>query len=213
MLERISNLENRFISQPSSEVLEKLPWLLGTKTQRYFEIGVGVGATVLEVAKALNNSGEIHIWSRQQDCDELVGDLSNLGIHNVVAHGNPDKTYSGYHFTFLTSFCEGSLPSFDLAYVDGGHVAHLDLGTVAILKNVAHEGSIIVLDDFNWTLAKSPTLNPDINAQTAYNYDESQIVQPHVALICKALLDNDPSWSLVEIKNNSAVYEFQGKGR
>jgi len=207
MIERIGNEENRFISLPSLEILDRLPWLLTTENRRYFEIGVGVGATVLEVAQALDNTGELHLWSRQQDCDELVTDLSKLGFNNVVGHGNPGHTYSGYHFTLLKDFCAGALPPFDLAYLDGGHVAHLDLGALAILKNVAHKGSIIVLDDFNWTLAKSPTLNPNLSAQTAKDYDTFQIREPHVSLICKALLDTDSRWSLIELKNNSAVYE------
>jgi hypothetical protein len=100
---------------------------------------------------------------------------------------------------------EGVLPKFDLAYIDGGHVFHLDRPATCILKELCKPGGYMIFDDWNWTLGKSPTMNPKIRPQTVREYEERQINTSHVQLVCKALMDTDNRFAFIEIVGNTVV--------
>lgn len=211
MLEKIGTAGFESVSNPNKEVISCVGEILQNKGRiMFYEIGVGVGATTLPVAKAISQrggKGRIKIFSKTRDVEELVSDLNKMGYDFVEGIGSPCKTYSGYHFEMAVAFSRSELPTFDLAYLDGGHVFHLDASAACILKELCTPGGYIIFDDYNWSLQKSPTQNPNANPLTFEHYDEDQINTAHVELICKSLMDTDPRYQLVDIKNNSAIYK------
>ena len=211
MLENIGAVGYETLSSPNMEVLscvnEKLMHNSGII---YYEIGVGVGATTLPVSKLISESrgnGKIYIFSRAHDVSSLIIDLNNLGYNFITGIGSPNKKYSGYHFEIADAFLKSELPQFDVAYLDGGHVFHLDAPTTCILKELCKPDGYIIFDDYNWSLKNSPTLNPETNPDTRTDYDDKQIHLAHVEMVCKSLMDTDSRYTLVNIKNNSAVYK------
>ena len=64
----------------------------------------------------------------------------------------------------------------------------------------------MIFDDWNWSLAKSPTQNPSVRSATARDYDPRQIEASHVQLVCKAIMDPDPRYEFVVLEGQSAVY-------
>ncbi len=211
MLEKIDTTGYETLSKPNEEVTSCVGEILQNEGSIiFYEVGVGVGATTLPVSKAISQNGgngKIVIFSRMSDVEELVSDLNKLGYDFVEGIGSPGKTYSGYHFEMADAFLRSELPAFDLAYLDGGHVFHLDAPATCILKELCKPGGYIIFDDYYWSLQKSPTLNPMANPQTLKNYDDNQITAAHVEMICKTLMDTDPRYQLVDIKNKSAIYK------
>ena len=209
MLEKIGTVGFETLSKPDHTVLELLKDILTVNSAPVvYEIGVGVGATTLPIAQLLNNSGRLYLFSRKKDVLELSADLSQLGYENICDEwGSATKTYSGYHFELACGFVADKLPLFDLAYIDGGHVFHLDGSATCILKQLCKPGGYMVFDDWNWTLAKSPTMNPTRRPATLLEYDEAQITTSHVQLVCKAFMDRDPSFRRLGQDGNTCVYQ------
>lgn len=190
-------------------MLRLLAEILGhTRDPVVYEIGVGVGATTLPVAQALNNNGQLVLFSRMKDVVELSSDLRRLGYTNICdLWGSPNKIYSGYHFELARGFVDDALPKFDLAYIDGGHVFHLDGPATCILKELCKPGGYMVFDDWNWTLAGSPTMNPEKRPATAAEYDPLQINLSHVQLVCRAFMDRDTRYRHVTSEGNTRIYQ------
>lgn len=209
MLEKIATKGFETISTPDACVLKYLDRILQHKPDpTIYEIGVGIGATTLPIAERLQNRGRIIPFSRQQDVTELVSDLQDRGFANVDERwGSPPHTYSGYHFELARGFVDGALPTFEMAYIDGGHVFHLDAPATCILKELCNPGGYMIFDDWSWSLAKSPTLNPSIHPETARDFDQTQIETSHVQLVCKAMMDTDDRFQFVELDRNTAVYQ------
>jgi len=209
MLEKIGTPGFETLSKPDQTVLRHLSEMLKEDPRRvFYEIGVGIGATTLPVAELMSGNGEILLFSREADVSELALDLSRKGYENINSSwGSPSKTYSGYHFELARGFVENLLPKFDMAYVDGGHVFHLDAPATCILKELCKPSGLMIFDDYYWSLGKSPTLNPAKKPATAKDYDERQIEASHVQLVCKALMDTDSRFSFLGLHGNTAVYE------
>lgn len=209
MLEKIGTKGFETLSRSDSTVLAYLDQVLETnKEPSVYEIGVGVGATTLPMAQKMKNMGEIYLFSRDKDVGELTDDLAELGFSNVCSDwGSPTKMYSGYHFELARGFVDDLLPHFDLAYIDGGHVFHLDGSATCILKELCKPDGFMIFDDWNWSLGKSPTLNPQQRPETSKEYDAKQIEMPHVQLVCKALMDTDQRFEFIERAGNTVVYK------
>lgn len=209
MLEKINTSKYKYISEPSRIVLEYLKEIIDkTPNLVFYEIGVGIGATTLGAAKLLNNNGQIVLFSREADVIELTDDLIKLGYTNINSRwGSPNNTYSGYHFELAKAFSQKQLPGFDLAYIDGGHLFHLDAPASCVLKELCKPGGYMIFDDYYWSLEKSPTMNPSIRSKTKVDFDINQIKECHVKLVCDVVMDTDYRFSLIGIKNGKAIYQ------
>ena len=207
MLEKIGTAGFETLSKPDWVSLKRLDEILKTKDDPViYEIGVGIGATTIEIAKRLDGRGRLVLFSRQSDIDDIMEDLAELGFDNVTGYGSANRTYSGYHFDMAVAFVEGALPRFDLAFLDGGHVMHLDGSTTCLLKELAAPGAYFVFDDIDWSLSLSPTMNPNVRKKTREDYDARQIETCQVDLVLQCFMDTDPRFEPLERKAGSAVY-------
>jgi len=210
MLEKIGAPGFETLSKPDKQVLKFIDLVLKINKNNpiFYEIGVGVGATTLPVAERMNNSGKILLFSREKDVLELASDLFVRGYTNVDSSwGSPGNTYSGYHFELARGAVEKQLPYFDLAYIDGGHVFHLDAPATCVLKNLCKIGGYMIFDDYNWSLEKSPTNNPTRRPATAKEYDIRQIKTSHVQLVCKLFMDTDSCFKCLGIEGGTVIYQ------
>lgn len=208
MLEKIGTPGHEMISKPDPTV-ERLihEHLTRTADPVYYEVGIGIGATAVAVARAMRNRGKIFLFSREHDVRELALDLHGLGFTNVNGDwGSPKNTFSGYHFELARGFLQGALPAFDLAYLDGGHVFHLDAPAACVLKELCKPGGHIVFDDWSWSLERSAGMNPQKRPATSAEYDPRQITECHVQMACRVVMDPDPRFKFLGIEKDSAIY-------
>ena len=208
MLERIGAEGFETISDPNETVLVLANELLQRcEFVTAYEIGIGIGATSWPLAKALGDRGILYLFSRDEDVKELASDLRAEGITNIDDNwGSPDRTFSGYHFELAKGFVSGQLPSLNLAYIDGGHVFHLDAPATCVLKELCSPGGFLVFDDWYWSLGRSPTFNPSVRDRTRFDYDEGQIEECHVQLVCKVMMDTDPRFECLGFEGATAIY-------
>lgn len=209
MLEKIGAPDFATLSESDRTVVDLVKAKVASEREPvFYEIGVGIGATTLAVAESMNNRGRIVFFSREPDVKALAEDLAARGFTNVDASwGSPGKVYSGYHFELARGFVAGLLPPFDVAYVDGGHVFHLDAPAACVLKELCRPGGYIVFDDWHWNLARSPTMNPRKREATAREYDARQIETCHVQLVCRAVMDVDERFDFLGLNGSTAIYQ------
>lgn len=209
MLEKIGSPGFETLSKTDTTVINHLNIILESNPKPvFYEIGIGIGATTLPVAEILNNNGQIILFSRENDVRELSKDLADRGFMNVDSSwGSQNKIYSGYHFELAMGAFEQKLPKFDIAYIDGGHVFHLDAPATCILKELCKPGGYMIFDDWNWSLAISPTLTPSNRPATLQEYDMRQIEACHVQLVCKTLMDTDDRFQFIGLEGNTAIYQ------
>jgi hypothetical protein len=73
------------------------------------------------------------------------------------------------------------------------HVWHHDAFATCCAKQLLKPSGYLLMDDYDWTIAISPTMSPSVNPAVRRHYTEAQIETSHVEMICSILLDSDPN--------------------
>ena len=204
MLEKIHDPRFAAISKPAVQVLGLVRRLLvHNESPTVCEIGIGVGATSLEICRLLDHRGIIFFFDFAEKLQQLDHDLRELGYDNFVMVGNERKTYDSYAWNLAKLLLEnrraGERGLFDLAFLDGAHAFHHDAPAAVILKSLVKPGGVLVLDDYDWSFAVSPTMRPSVNPAIRNDYTDEQIEMSHVKLICDLLFDTDPNFENVDL--------------
>lgn len=205
MLERLTDPRNAAIAKPNAHALALLDRVLARESDPVIcEVGVGIGATTVELCRKLDNRGRILLFDFEDRLTDLGADLAGLGFGNVELHANTRRRHDSYNWSLAKILqarrSAGEAPGlFDFAFLDGGHAFHHDAPAAMILKELLKPGGVMLFDDYDWSFAVSPTMNPARNPGILEEYTEAQIETPHVRLICDLFLDHDPDYRKVEI--------------
>lgn len=205
VLKRLNDPKYAAVRTPSKDAIVLLRKVLSLRPDPVIaEIGVGVGATTVELAKLLNNRGELHLFDYEDRLSELLSEIDELGFCNIVRYPNGRKTFDSYNWNLakmLREMRRAQQPGiFDLVYLDGAHAFHHDAPAALVLKELLRPGGYLLFDDYKWTFASSPRANPKVNSFTASSYSEEQINEPHIALICELFFDYDPRFVKVDLR-------------
>ncbi|WP_339756941.1 class I SAM-dependent methyltransferase [uncultured Hoeflea sp.] len=156
MLEKLNTPQAITVSRPKQTVVNLASELCAWQEHPVLaEIGVGFGATTLEVAKAFDNRGEIHLFDFVESANELKSDLANLGYCNIHAHGNTQKYWDSYHWSLAALLKQGVSERFDIMYIDGAHTYLHDALAFFMCDRLIKVGGVIVFDDWNWKFEQS----------------------------------------------------------
>jgi len=183
MIEKIGTDSAKLISRPCREVIDYLDKLLkkNPSSLTIAEIGVGVGATSLEIVKRLRKQDFFHFFSFSDEVDELYADLKKLGCKcNLVPFGNSRKTYDSYCWPLakLALEIDPAKGLYDLCYLDGGHNLNWTGLGCALLKNLIKPGGYLIFDDLPWSYGKSHNMNPEVFPEILDGYTEGQLIPP-----------------------------------
>ena len=92
-------------------------------------------------------------------------------------------------------------PYFDYVYLDGAHTWGVDALAFLLIDRLLKPGGYVDFDDYDWTIATSPTINPSAYPATLKLYTEEQIGTPQVKLIVDLLVRREGCYEeLVENK-------------
>ena len=196
MIEKLGMQGYEAISTPSEHVKFVLDNLIIRERERealhIAEIGIGIGATTLEILKRLSDKDFYYMFDFQKTVDELFEDIKDSKC-SIKKYGNTSKLWDSYCWT-LADFYLNEMSSkniFDLAYLDGAHTLFHDAPACCVLKELVKVGGYLILDDVKWSYARSPTMNPKIYPVILEKMTDEQINIPHIELILKLFLDTD----------------------
>lgn len=87
----------------------------------------------------------------------------------------------------------------DLVYLDGSNRYDVDLSATCCIKELLNVGGYFVLDDVNWSIGKSSTLN---NPDSYKKYTRDQINSEHIKLIVNTILRTDKRFKEIPQSNS-----------
>ncbi|MDQ3678046.1 MAG: class I SAM-dependent methyltransferase [Actinomycetota bacterium] len=163
----------------------------------FAEIGVYKGDTSRKIADHLAGKGEIHLFDFDDNVARVVSGLRAAGHENIVAHGNSRKLMDSYNWSLMRLLREHPEPLFDYVFLDGAHTWGFDALAFLLLDRLLVDGGCMDFDDYWWTAARSPTMNPEVFQATSKLYTEEQIEERQVALVVDLLVRRDPRYEEV----------------
>lgn len=169
-----------------------------TGARVYMEIGVYLGATASAVADALGEQGEIHLLDFEDRVTPVAERLRSVaGGPQVVAHANSRRTLDSYNWSLMQLLRDSRGPRFDYVFIDGAHTWVHDALAFLLVDRLLKPGGLVDFDDYGWTLARSPSMNPEAFPPTRRLYSDEQIDVPQVALVVDLLVRSDAGYEEV----------------
>ena len=195
MLEKIGTAGFETISASNSNAAAIVRMLTdsGIKSPVVAELGVGIGATTLSLARALDHNGTLHVFDFDHVVIDLCNDLAELGFANVVGHGNTERYWDSYNWTLANIIIRGNQEIYDYIYIDGAHTFAVDGLAFVLCDKLLKPGGYIEFDDYWWTFAGSKWMK---DVRELFMTDE-QIRTPQVRMVVDLFLSNNPNYEMV----------------
>lgn len=186
---------------------ETIDFVAGTQSRVIAEIGVYQGHTSELFARYLGGRGELHLFDFEERVREVAAKLEAAGYRNVVSHANSHKTMDSYNWSLMRVLQTHPEPIYDYVLLDGAHTWQLDALAFLLVDRLLKVGGYIDFDDYGWTLARSPSMNPGVFPATRRLYTPDQIEEAHVRLVVELLVRRDVRY--IEVVENK-IYQKVG---
>lgn len=181
-------------------IWRRVEFLPTTGCHRIAEIGVGTGASSLAFAQYLAGSGVLHLFDRQTKVDVVHAMLASKGFTNIHAHGCSDRLMDSYNWSLAELLLEHREPIFDYVFLDGAHTWAHDALAFFLIDRLLVPGGYIELDDYDWTIASSPTTNPQREPSMNALYTEEQMRTKQIKMVVDLLVRRSPGYVEVHEK-------------
>ena len=149
------------------------------------EIGIGLGATALQIVKTLGENDIYVCFDFEETLKNFTDDL-NVGNFDVkckvVPLGNSSKTWDSYNYNLsnliLNMRKDNADGYFDVVYLDGAHTFLHDGLAVCMLKQLIKKGGYLILDDLFWTYNNNIDKRKSVESKLPkYQIDDRQILR------------------------------------
>lgn len=158
------------------------------------EIGIGIGATIIEANKMLDSCDKYYLFDYSDKIEQLKEDIKIFNHRNVeyVCLGNSrflKDSYVWSLFDIMQSQPIESTGVFDIVLLDGAHDLTIDLGTSALLVNMLKNEGVIIVDDVNLTINDIIAHNTLTTEKFICDYPKEYFNKPQMKMICDAFFD------------------------
>ena len=153
----------------------------------FAEFGVWKGATTGQLARFLNNQGQLHLFDYSDTVTDLKRKLQKAGFSNVIGWGNSYRYLNSYNWSLRYILERHSDLRFDYIFLDGAHTWAIDALTFLLCDQLLNVGGYIDFDDYGWRLRGS-SLDPSRVTDTAELYTDAQIDDFQVRAIVELLV-------------------------
>ena len=205
-LKFFSQIKNApLVAEPCGEFLSVIEHLKSfAKPVTVAEIGIGYGATTLQVLKMLDAQDVYWCFDFEDQLKNLTDDLltRDFGIKcQLVTAGNSRDEWDSYNWNLsnmvfrMRERHEHGI--FDAVYLDGAHTLLHDGLAVCLLKELMKNGGFLILDDLFWTFSslKGEYTFPH-GRLPKYQMDDAQIFR-----VQELFLTNDPNFERLSPPN------------
>lgn len=168
-----------------------LDFLRANRCTNIAEIGAYLGDTSLEFARYLNGAGELHIFDRDEYVEHTLRRLADAGYTNVRGFTSSARFLDSYNWHLGKLLEQHKRPIYDYVFLDGAHTWAIDALAALLADRLLKVGGFLDFDDYHWTLASSPCLNPQTFPLTARLYTVEQMEAFQVQMIVNTLFRPD----------------------
>lgn len=174
-----------------ADVVAGIPWMTreqafhisaiiaAHKPANILELGFKHGVSTCYMAGALHETGGGHITSIDllsakaltPNADTL---LARTGLQQFATVYYEQTSYT---WRLMEMLERTPRPMFDLCYLDGAHNWDTDGFAFFLVDKLLNEGALLILDDLDWSYAKSPTLQdePWVQSMPRHQYEMPQV--------------------------------------
>lgn len=195
MLELIGQPDYLTISQPTPGAQPILAILAkaGITEPMVAELGVGIGATSLMLARCMNNAGKLHLFDFNDKLTQLAADFALLGFTNIEYFGNSAKHWDSYNWTLGKFLLAGQRAVYDYIYLDGAHTFAVDALAITLCDRLLKPGGFLEVDDYYWKFSQSQWMK-----QTRHDFmTDEQIDTAQLAMVVDLFLNGNPAYEVI----------------
>lgn len=213
MIEKLGTTEARYLSKPCTEMIEYIEKLIATSSRSLTvaEIGVGFGATSVEIVKRLRKKDTFYFYSFQEEVDELFADLQKQDYCKceLIPLGNSHALYDSFCWNLGKQVLDKNNNEglFDLVYLDGAHSFLFSGLASALLKMLIKDGGFIIFDDLHWSYGNSPDRNPKVFPEILQQYTQEQVDTLQIQMVVDIFMKNDKNWICELTTERRAIYK------
>jgi hypothetical protein len=154
---------------------------------KFAEFGVWKGATTGQLARFLDNQGELHLFDYDDTVAELKAKLEQAAFTNITAWGSSYRYLDSYNWNLRLILEDRPELRFDYIFLDGAQTWAVDALTFLICDPLLRVGGYFHFDDYGWRLRGS-SLDPARVPATAQLYTDAQIDDFQVRAIVDLLV-------------------------
>jgi hypothetical protein len=154
---------------------------------KFAEFGVWKGATTGQLARFLDNQGELHLFDYDDTVAELKAKLAQAAFTNVTAWGSSYRYLDSYNWNLRLILENRPDLRFDYIFLDGAHTWAVDALTFLLCDPLLRVGGYFHFDDYGWRLRGS-SLDPARVPATARLYTDAQVDDFQVRAIVDLLV-------------------------
>lgn len=204
-LSQIKTKPENFISEPCPEFLSIIQQIKSYSPCdiSVAEIGIGFGATALQVLKMLDEGDTYYCFDFEDRIQAFVEDLQarDFGIKcQIITGGNSSNLWDSYNWHLSNLVFQmreqNKAGIFDTVYLDGAHTLFHDGLAVCLLKELIKDGGFLVLDDLYWTFVSGKCESRAEGRLTKEQMNDYQILR-----VQELFLTSDPNWEKLSPPN------------
>jgi hypothetical protein len=154
---------------------------------RFAEFGVWKGATTGQLARFLDNEGELHLFNYDDTVAALKEKLEQAEFTNVTAWGSSYRYLDSYNWNLRQILEDHPHLRFDYIFLDGAHTWAIDALTFLLCDLLLRVGGYFHFNNYGWRLRGS-SLDPERIPATAALYTGAQIDDCQVRAIVDLLV-------------------------
>lgn len=164
------------------------------------EFGILDGDTSIAIARHLNNRGRLSLFDFQHNVDLVLDRMKQEGFHNIYGYGCSSRLLDNYNWSLSSLMASDNPPTFDYVFIDGAHTWNVDALTFFLIDKLLAVGGYMDFDDYDWSIASSPTSSPRVFPRTLDFYTDEQIQDRQIKRVIDVLVSKHPRYRTV-VKN------------
>ena len=150
------------------------------------------------LAKNLLENDSIYLFDIAGNIKKVESILTKTRYNKIktIPFSVSNKKFDWYGWHLLRYYHQlkklGVSPQvFTAVFYRGKHLFQYDMGTLPLAMNMVSDGGFLTVYDCAWTLAKSPTMKPEVNAETTAQYTKEQIDLPQMQYLLDIYIDKN----------------------
>jgi len=161
-----------------------------------------------DISGSLNTGDSVYIFDTIKNIQDADNTINSNRYDKVKILRFPisNKRFDWYGWHLLQYYRQLKLLNtdyqlFTALFYRGKHLVQYDMGTLPLAMKMIMPGGFLTVYDCSWSLAKSPTMKPDVNTETNIQYTKEQINIKQMQYLLDAFIDDD----FVEKNNLSSI--------
>jgi predicted O-methyltransferase YrrM len=179
------------VSEANSKTMD---FIKDKRCRMIAELGVYQGHTSMAFAKYLNGEGSLHLYDFHDRVRTVAAKLEHAGFQNVQFFACSYRYRDSYNWALGKAIATHGESIYDYIFLDGAHDWAIDALAALLSDRLLKVGGYLDFDDYTWTLAESPSLNPQVFPLTAKLYTQEQIETQQVKMVVDVLIKRDPRY-------------------